>query len=55
MKDLKARRDIDLCGEKGEYHTFVYGGPIFKKPFKFTLGKKIKKEKHWFLELNLSL
>ena len=23
---------IDVCGENGEYHTFVYGGPIFSHP-----------------------
>jgi len=51
IKDLKARENIDLCGERGEYHTFVYGGPIFQKPVKFIFGKKIRKEKHWFLEL----
>jgi len=51
VKDLKARKDIDLCGERGEYHTFVYGGPIFQKPVKFIFSKKIRKEKHWFLEL----
>lgn len=23
--------NIDVCGENGEYHTFVYDGPLFKK------------------------
>lgn len=32
IKDLKTMNNIDLCGEKGEYHTFVFKGPIFKKP-----------------------
>ncbi len=26
---------IDLCGENGEYHTFVYDGKLFKEPIKF--------------------
>ncbi len=26
---------IDVCGENGEYHTFVYDGPIFNNPIKF--------------------
>ena len=26
----------DICGENGEYHTFVTDGPIFKKPVYFT-------------------
>ena len=51
IKDLKAIGDIDLCGERGEFHTFVYDGPIFKKPVEFIPSKKILKDKHWFLEL----
>jgi uncharacterized protein (TIGR00290 family) len=31
FKDLKKLGTIDLCGERGEYHTFVTDGPIFKK------------------------
>ena len=29
--DLKKLGTVDLCGEYGEYHTFVTDGPIFKK------------------------
>ncbi|KPK41544.1 MAG: ATP pyrophosphatase, partial [Omnitrophica WOR_2 bacterium SM23_29] len=54
IEDLKALRiEVDLCGEKGEYHTFVYDGPIFKKSIDFSIGKKILKDKHWFLNLKL--
>ncbi len=31
FNDLKKLGNIDLCGERGEYHTFVTDGPIFKK------------------------
>ncbi len=51
VKEIKALGNIDLCGEKGEFHTFVYNGPIFKKQVEFSIGKKISKAKHWFLEL----
>jgi uncharacterized protein (TIGR00290 family) len=51
IKDLNDLGNVDLCGEKGEYHTFVYDGPIFKKPVKFTRGEKVLKDKHCFLEL----
>lgn len=27
---------VDVCGENGEYHTFVVDGPIFKNPIDFT-------------------
>lgn len=31
VNDLKKKKDIDLCGENGEYHTFVFDGPTFKR------------------------
>lgn len=34
---------VDPCGEKGEYHTFCYEGPIFKKPINFKIGEIIYK------------
>jgi uncharacterized protein (TIGR00290 family) len=30
LKDLP--QGIDACGENGEFHTFVYDGPIFQRP-----------------------
>lgn len=30
---------VDPCGENGEYHSFVYDGPMFKTPVPFALGK----------------
>ncbi len=37
-------KNVDPCGENGEYHTFVFDGPIFKKPISFIVGEKIYKE-----------
>ena len=31
--------DVDPCGENGEFHTFVYDGPIFSHPLLFRLGE----------------
>jgi len=31
----------DACGENGEYHTFVYDGPIFSFPLPVRLGKPV--------------
>ncbi|MGQ0827813.1 MAG: diphthine--ammonia ligase [Bacteroidota bacterium] len=36
-------KNVDPCGEKGEFHTFCYEGPIFKNPLKFKIGKKVYK------------
>ncbi|MCY7420531.1 MAG: diphthine--ammonia ligase [Chitinophagaceae bacterium] len=35
---------VDACGENGEFHTFVFDGPIFKAPVSFTLGEYYYKE-----------
>jgi len=39
---------VDPCGENGEYHTFVYDGPIFKKRIRFTLGEKVLRENRFY-------
>lgn len=36
--------NVDPCGENGEFHTFCFDGPIFKKPIKFEIGEKTYKE-----------
>jgi uncharacterized protein (TIGR00290 family) len=42
LKDLP--KDVDPCGENGEFHTFVYDGPIFKTPIQFKHGEIIYRE-----------
>lgn len=37
LNDLPA--DVDPCGENGEFHTFVFDGPIFTTPIPFTKGE----------------
>lgn len=41
LKDLPA--GVDPCGENGEFHTFVYNGPIFKNAVDFTVGESVYK------------
>lgn len=33
--------NVDVCGENGEFHTFVFDGPIFKNPIDFVIGEKV--------------
>ncbi|MNY28288.1 ATP-binding region [compost metagenome] len=35
--------NVDPCGENGEFHTFVFDGPVFKTPVSFELGEKVHK------------
>ena len=44
-----AATDADICGENGEYHTFVSNGPMFKHPVSFTYGEKITQDNHAML------
>lgn len=42
LKDLP--KNVDACGENGEFHTFVFDGPIFSKPVNFIKGEVVYKE-----------
>ena len=42
IKSLPA--DVDVCGENGEFHTFVFKGPIFSSPINYETGEKVFKE-----------
>lgn len=35
---------VDPCGENGEYHSFVFDGPLFSAPVDFTTGEIVFKE-----------
>ncbi len=49
MSYLKSR-NIDLCGENGEYHTLVLNGPLFKRRIGVTESRVIKRNDYWFLD-----
>ncbi len=41
----------DPCGENGEFHTFVFDGPIFRTPVRFATGEKVLRDGFWFCDL----
>jgi len=41
LRDIS--ENVDPCGENGEYHSFVFDGPIFSKPVPFTIGEVVYK------------
>jgi uncharacterized protein (TIGR00290 family) len=43
-------RNICPCGENGEYHTLVTGGPIFSRGIKIIETQTISKGDYWFLD-----
>jgi diphthine-ammonia ligase len=42
---------VDVCGEAGEFHTFVYDGPAFKKPVKIGKAVPVARNDHWTLDI----
>jgi uncharacterized protein (TIGR00290 family) len=42
---------IDPCGEYGEFHTFVTGGPLFKNHIRILSGEKILRNGYWFFDI----
>ena len=35
---------VDACGENGEFHSFVYAGPIFSESIAFSRGETVVRE-----------
>jgi uncharacterized protein (TIGR00290 family) len=39
---------VDPCGENGEFHSFVYDGPIFKKEIRYEKGEIVLRENRFY-------
>jgi diphthamide synthase (EF-2-diphthine--ammonia ligase) len=35
---------VDLCGERGEFHTCVYGGPMFTAAINLAAGEIVDRD-----------
>jgi uncharacterized protein (TIGR00290 family) len=51
LKDILDCKDIDPCGENGEYHTLVTDGPLFKQRVKIVESQKVLRSGYWFLDI----
>ncbi len=49
LDDLPA--GVDPCGERGEFHTFAYGGPMFREPVEIQLGEITERDGFVFADL----
>ena len=45
---------VDPCGENGEFHTFVFDGPVFKTAIAFHTGEKVVRDGFCFCDLLLA-
>jgi uncharacterized protein (TIGR00290 family) len=51
LKRLAPRGEVDVCGERGEYHTLVLDGPLFGKRLEVTPGTRTLRNGYWFLDI----
>ena len=42
---------IDPCGERGEFHTFAYRGPMFRRPIPIESGVIVERDGYFFADL----
>jgi uncharacterized protein (TIGR00290 family) len=42
---------VDPCGENGEFHTFVFDGPIFKEPLQVRPGRIVERDGFAFADV----
>ena len=40
--------DVDPCGENGEFHSFVYDGPIFRERVLLAKGEIVLRDSHYY-------
>ena len=43
--------EVDPCGERGEFHTFAYGGPMFTRPISIETGVTLERDDFVFTDL----
>lgn len=42
---------VDLCGENGEFHTFVWAGPVFSGEIPVARGERVERDGFVYCEL----
>ncbi len=42
---------VDPCGEYGEFHSFVYAGPIFRHPLDIRVGEIVLRDTRYYADL----
>jgi diphthine-ammonia ligase len=51
LLEIKDSKNVDVLGELGEYHTFVYDGPIFKKRIELIKTQKVPRNGYTYLDI----
>ena len=53
IAELENCENVDVCGERGEYHSFAYGGPLFQTPLQLRAASQLEMENHLILDVML--
>lgn len=49
--EIASRTGTDPAGERGEYHTFVFDGPLFRSPIDLVIGESNESDHHLLIDL----
>ena len=49
LKSLERNFGMDLCGERGEYHTILIDGPMFNKVIEISMFRKMQQNSVFYL------
>jgi uncharacterized protein (TIGR00290 family) len=52
LEDLPA--EVDACGERGEFHSFAYAGPMFRRPIGVAAGEVVTRDGFVFADVTLT-
>jgi diphthamide synthase (EF-2-diphthine--ammonia ligase) len=44
-------KEVDPCGERGEFHSFVYAGPMFEGALAISVGETVVRDPFVFADL----
>jgi uncharacterized protein (TIGR00290 family) len=53
LRDLEAAADVDACGERGEYHSYAFAGPLFASAIVTREVGRFRSEGHLILDLDI--
>lgn len=42
---------VDPCGENGEFHTFVFAGPVFNESIAVHRGELVERDGFWYCDI----
>ena len=49
LSDLPA--SVDPCGENGEFHSFVYAGPMFREAILIEMGEIVQRDQFYYADV----